>query len=53
METTMATTIDDNSDNKGNADDDGDNSNDHNGNDDKATSNETMTTRPRRDTTIN
>jgi hypothetical protein len=42
METTMVTTIDDNSDNKGNADNNGDNGDDHNGNDDEAT-----TTRPR------
>jgi hypothetical protein len=41
METTTATTIDDYSDNKGDADNDGDNSDNHNGNDDKA-----MTTRP-------
>jgi hypothetical protein len=32
-----ATTIDDDSKNKGNADDDGDNGDDHNGNDNKAT----------------
>jgi hypothetical protein len=36
METTTATKIEDNSDIKGNADDDGDNGNDHNGNNNKA-----------------
>ncbi len=42
MERTTGTTIDDESDNKGDADDNGDNNDDHNGND-----NEAMTTRPR------
>ncbi len=42
METTMATTIDDDSNNKGNADNDGDNGDNHNGNNDEATM-----TRPR------
>ncbi len=42
METTTARTINDDSDNEGNADNDGDNGNDHNGN-----NNEAMMTRPR------
>ncbi len=37
METTAATTIDDDSDNKGDADGDGDDVDSHNGNDDEAT----------------
>ncbi len=41
METTMMTTINDDSDNKGDADNDGDDGSDHNGND-----NEAMTIRP-------
>jgi hypothetical protein len=42
METTMATTINADSNNKGNADNDGDNGDSHNGN-----NNETTMTRPR------
>ncbi len=41
IEMTTAMTIDDDSNNEGNADNDGNNGNDHNGNDNKA-----MTTRP-------
>ncbi len=37
MEMLTATTIDEDSDNEGNADNNGDNGNDHNGNDDEAT----------------
>ncbi len=55
METMAVTTIDDNINNEGNAEDNGDNGDNHNGNDNKATTtrpqqqdhnNKTMATRP-------